>query len=78
MYLLRPFRQLQSGPAGPKRVIFTEARAPDGRPVAASRALDPGVLRYPLFFVDVEDQRVAMVMDTPGRHSWGTIPVPAF
>ncbi|NIM49597.1 MAG: DUF1295 domain-containing protein, partial [Gemmatimonadales bacterium] len=78
MYLLGPFRQLQVGLDGPKRVIFTEAVTPRGRPVPASRALDPGVLRFPLFFVDIEDRRVTMVMETRRRHSWGTIPVPAF
>lgn len=78
MYALRPFRQLQAGASAPKRVIVTEALAPDGRPAAAKRALDAGVLRYPLFFVDIEEERVTMVMETPRRHTWGTIPVPAF
>lgn len=78
MYLLRPFRQLDRGGAAPKRVIFTEARTPGGRPAPPGRALDAGVLRYPLFFVDIEGRRVTMVMETPRRHTWGTIPVPAF
>ncbi|NIR99009.1 MAG: hypothetical protein GWO39_12955, partial [Gammaproteobacteria bacterium] len=65
MYALRPFQQLQAGIAAPKRVIFTEAQTPDGQRVPASRALDSGVLRYPLFFVDIEGQRVTMVMETP-------------
>lgn len=78
MYALRPFRQLHQGQAAPKRVIFTEARTPGGRPAPQDRALDAGVLRYPLFFVDTEGHRVTMVMETPRRHTWGTIPVPAF
>ena len=78
MYALQPFRQLQAGGSVPKRVIVTEALTPDGRPAPAKRALDAGVLRYPLFFVDIEGEQVTMVMETPRRHTWGTIPVPAF
>lgn len=79
MYVLRPLRQLRTGAASSgQRVIFTEARTPTGKAVAPSRALAPGVLRYPLFFTDLEDRRVTMSMDVPPRHTWGTIPVPAF
>ncbi|NIW37902.1 MAG: hypothetical protein GWN32_15860 [Gemmatimonadetes bacterium] len=78
MYALRPLRQLQGGGPAPTRVIVTEALTPEGRPASADRALDAGVLRYPLFFVDIEDEHVTMVMETPRRHTWGTIPVPAF
>lgn len=79
MYTLKPLRQLRSGTASPRqRVIFTETSTPAGQPVSADRALAPGVLRFPLFFSDLEDGRVVMTMDTPGQHTWGTIPVPAF
>lgn len=79
MYALKPWRQLRAGTQAPRyRVIVTEAVTPDGRPAGIQHALDAGVLRFPLFFADVEDGRVVMTMDTPPRHSWGTIPVPAF
>lgn len=79
MYGLKPRRQLRAGTASPRyRLIVTEAVTPDGRPVGVDDALGAGVLRFPLFFADVEEGRVAMTMDTPPRHSWGTIPVPAF
>ncbi len=79
MYALRPLRQLRAGADSPKqRIIFTEAQTATGQAVRPDRALAVGVLRYPLFFSDLEDARVVMTMDTPPRHSWGTIPVPAF
>lgn len=79
MYALRPLRQLRTGAASPgQRVIFTEARTPADEAVPLHRALAPGVLRYPLFFTDIEENRVTMSMDVPPRHTWGTIPVPAF
>lgn len=79
MYGLKPRRQLDAGAASPRyRVIVTEAVRPHGLPAGVEHALDAGVLRFPLFFSDVEEGRVAMTMDTPPRHSWGTIPVPAF
>lgn len=79
MYTLKPRRQLRSGAKSPRqRIIFTEARTPAGGPVQAARALATGVLRYPLFFSDLENARVVMTMDVPPRHTWGTIPVPAF
>ncbi|NIM50944.1 MAG: hypothetical protein GTN78_24415 [Gemmatimonadales bacterium] len=79
MYALKPLRQLRAGADSPRqRVIFTEAQTSAGRPVPANRALAVGVLRFPLFFSDLENARVVMTMDMPPRHTWGTIPVPAF
>jgi len=59
-------------------VIFTMAHTPAGEPVAPRSALAASVLRTPLFFVDLEGDHVQMTMETPPRHTWGTIPVPAF
>lgn len=79
MYALEPFRQLRDGASSPeKRIIFTEAITAAGASVPASRALDADVLRFPLFFAELEGDRVTVVMETPRRHGWGTIPVPAF
>jgi protein-S-isoprenylcysteine O-methyltransferase Ste14 len=79
MYALAPLRQLRDGTWSPeKRVIFAEALTAAGSVVPASRALDAGVLRFPLFFADVDRDTVTMAMETPRRHAWGTIPVPAF
>jgi protein-S-isoprenylcysteine O-methyltransferase Ste14 len=79
MYTLTPLRQLRAGAASPsQRVIFTMAETPSGGPLPLERALAADVLRLPLFFADLEANRTVMTMDTPPRHSWGTIPVPAF
>jgi protein-S-isoprenylcysteine O-methyltransferase Ste14 len=79
MYALAPLRQLRDGTLSPeKRIIFTEALTAAGARVPVSRALDADVLRYPLFFADLDGSAVAMTMETPRRHRWGTIPVPAF
>jgi hypothetical protein len=79
MYALKPLRQLRAGAASPRqRVIFTEPRTPAGQSVLPDRALAAGVLRYPIFFSDLESDQVVMIMDTPPRHSWGAIPGPAF
>ncbi len=81
MYALKPMRQLRDGAgATAQRVIFTEALDPSGRNVRREEALDISVQRYPLFFADFDAQngQVTLTMETPRRHSWGTIPVPAF
>jgi protein-S-isoprenylcysteine O-methyltransferase Ste14 len=79
MYVLKPLQQLTSDATSPaQRIIFTETVAPGRRAVSADRVFAADVLRFPLFFSDLEGSRVAMTMDTPPRHSWGTIPVPAF
>lgn len=79
MYALGPLRQLRAGAGSPeKRIIFTEALTAAGASVPVSRALDADVLRFPLFFAELEGDRVTVVMETPRRHGWGTIPVPAF
>lgn len=79
MYTLKPLRQLRAGAASPsQRVIFTMAETPSGGTVPLEEALAVNVLRRPLFFTDLEVNRAVMTMDTPPRHSWGTIPVPAF
>lgn len=79
MYALKPLRQLHSGGGSARqRVIFTEAVTASGEPATPQRALAAGVLRFPLFFADLEGREVVMTMDTPRRHSWGAIPVPAF
>ena len=79
MYALTPLRQLrESALSLEKRVIFTEALTPAGARVPVSRALDTGVLRFPLFFAELDGDRVSLAMETPRRHGWGTIPVPAF
>ena len=79
MYALAPLRQLRDGASSPeKRIIFTEATTAAGAPVPPARAWDADVLRFPLFFAELEGDRVTVVMETPRRHGWGTIPVPAF
>ncbi len=79
MYVLKPMRQLREGKESRnKRIIFTEARTADRKEVPIRRALDAGILRYPLFFADLKGVEVALTMEVPQRHSWGTIPVPAF
>jgi hypothetical protein len=79
MYALKPLRQLRDGARSPeKRIIFTEARTPSGASVPLARALDADVLRLPLFLAEVDGNAVTVVMQTPRRHTWGTIPVPAF
>jgi len=79
MYALKPLRQLRDGAGSPaKRVIFTEALTAAGARVPAIRALDADVLRFPLFFAELDGDRITLSMETPRRHSWGTIPVPAF
>lgn len=79
MYALAPFRQLRDGALSPeRRIIFTEALTPAGSSVPVSRALDADVLRFPLFFAELDGDAVTLAMETPRRHSWGTIPVPAF
>jgi protein-S-isoprenylcysteine O-methyltransferase Ste14 len=79
MYALAPLRQLRDGASSPeKRIIFTEALTAAGSSVPVSRALDAGVLRFPLFFAELDGEGVILAMETPRRHSWGTIPVPAF
>jgi len=79
MYALKPFRQLRDGASSEeRRIIFTEARTATGGEVSPGRALDADVLRYPLFFADLNRTEVALTMEVPRRHSWGTIPVPAF
>ncbi len=81
MYALKPLRQLRDGAAqAAQRVIFTEALTPAGRSVGPWNVLDTSVQRYPLFFADFDAKagRVTLAMETPRRHTWGTIPVPAF
>lgn len=78
MYALTPLRQLRDGAESERRVIFTEALTATGASVPTSRVLDPDVLRFPLFFAELEGEEVRVVMETPRRHGWGTIPVPAF
>lgn len=81
MYTLKPLRQLRDGTGSQeRRIIFTEALTAKGDQVPTRRALDADVLRYPLFFADLDGTRdeVTLTMETPRRHSWGTIPVPAF
>jgi protein-S-isoprenylcysteine O-methyltransferase Ste14 len=81
MYALKPLRQLRDGAADPaKRIIFTEALDPEGRSVGPEAALGTSVLRYPLFFADYDggSRQVTLTMETARRHTWGTIPVPAF
>ncbi len=79
MYALKPLRQLSQGAGSSRqRIIFTMAATPAGQPVPVERALAVEVLRYPLFFVDLDGPAVTMTMDTPPRHAWGSIPVPAF
>ena len=81
MYALKPLRQLRDGAtAVAQRVIFTEALDPTGRNVRREDALDVSVQRFPLFLADFDAQagQVTLTMETPRRHTWGTIPVPAF
>lgn len=81
MYALKPMRQLRDGAtATAQRVIFTEALQPTGKSVRREEVLDISVQRYPLFFADFDAQAglVTLTMETPRRHTWGTIPVPAF
>jgi|GEM_PF-288184 len=81
MYALKPLRQLRDGAsATAQRVIFTEALRPTGKSVRREEVLDISVQRYPLFFadLDVQTRLVTLTMETPRRHTWGTIPVPAF
>ncbi len=81
MYALKPLRQLRDGAsATAQRVIFTEALQPTGMSVRREEVLDISVQRYPLFFADFDAQArlVTLTMETPRRHTWGTIPVPAF
>lgn len=79
MYALKPLRQLRDGRAArERRIIFTEALAADGQEVSVGRALNPDVLRYPLFLAELKGTEVTLAMEVPRRHSWGTIPVPAF
>ncbi len=81
MYALKPLRQLRDGGGVPaQRVIFTEALDPGGENVAQGDALGISVQRYPLFFADFDATagQVTLTMETPRRHTWGTIPVPAF
>ncbi|MBI4537428.1 MAG: isoprenylcysteine carboxylmethyltransferase family protein [candidate division NC10 bacterium] len=81
MYALKPLRQLGEGAAAAaQRIIFTEALDPAGQNVGVGRALGISVQRYPLFFADFDAKagQVTLTMETPRRHTWGTIPVPAF
>lgn len=79
MYALKPLRQLRDGRlSSERRIIFTEALTANGENVATGQALDADVLRYPLFFADFKGSEAILTMETPRRHSWGTIPVPAF
>jgi protein-S-isoprenylcysteine O-methyltransferase Ste14 len=81
MYALKPMRQLRDGAgATAQRIIFTEALDTTGQSVRREAALDISVQRYPLFFADFDAPagRVTLTMETPRRHTWGTIPVPAF
>jgi len=79
MYGLKPLRQLRDGrDSWQRRIIFTEALTAKGEKVSAGRALDADVLRYPLFIADLKGTDVALTMEVPRRHAWGTIPVPAF
>ncbi len=81
MYVLKPMRQLRNGAqAAAQRIIFTEALTPKGESVGLEKALAISVQRYPLFFADFDALagQVTLTMETPRRHTWGTIPVPAF
>ncbi|MFQ5657106.1 MAG: methyltransferase family protein [Candidatus Methylomirabilales bacterium] len=81
MFVQMPLDQLREGTASAdKRIIFTEALTATGNNVSPRHALSAGVLRYPLFFADIDAARgeVTLTMETPRRHSWGKIPVPAF
>jgi len=81
MYTLKPLRQLWAGKhSNEKRVIFTEALTARGNNVPVEESFGVSVLRYPLFFADLNliQKKVSMTMETPRRHAWGTVPVPAF
>ena len=79
MYGLKPFRQLRDGrESKEKRIIFTEALTAKGEDVPIRRALDTDVLRYPVFLAELNGKELTFTMELPRRHSWGTIPVPAF
>ena len=79
MYGLKPLRQLREGRTSrEQRIIFTEALESDGKNVSPRRALDVGVLRYPLFIAELKGTEVVQTMEVPRRHAWGNIPVPAF
>jgi len=79
MYALKPLRQLRDGARSlDRRLIFAEPLTAGGVNVPIARALDADVLRFPLFFAELGDSAVTAAMETPRRHSWGTIPVPAF
>lgn len=79
MYGLKPLRQLRDGnESKEKRIIFTEALTAKGEDVPIQRALDTDVLRYPVFLAELDGKEPTLAMELPRRHSWGTIPVPAF
>ncbi len=81
MFALKPMRQLRDGAgAAAQRIFFTEALDPQGRNVRREQVFDISVQRYPLFFADFDAQtdQVTLAMEVPRRHTWGTIPVPAF
>lgn len=81
MFTLKPLRQLKHGGDGSqKRVIFTEVVTPQGNDLPARAAFSLGALHLPLFFADVDtaQKQVLLTMETPPRHAWGNIPVPAF
>jgi protein-S-isoprenylcysteine O-methyltransferase Ste14 len=79
MYALKPLRQLRDGARSPAvRIIFAEPLTAAGASVPIARALDAGVLRFPLFFAELDEGGVTFVMETPRRHTWGAVPVPAF
>jgi len=79
MYALKPLRQLRDGrTAADRRIIFTEALGSNGETVLPRRALDVDVLRYPLFIAELKGTDVALAMEVPRRHAWGSVPVPAF
>lgn len=81
MYALKPMRQLRDGAgATAQRIIFTEALDPSGESVGQGDALGISAQRFPLFFADFDARvgQVTLTMETPRRHTWGTIPVPAF
>ena len=81
MYTLKPMRQLMNGSSSPaKRIIFTKASTTTGGNVSPRQALGVKAMRYPLFFADLDANQgqVTLTMETPRRHAWGQIPVPAF
>ena len=61
-----------------KRIIFAEALTAKGEDVPIRRALDADILRYPVFLAELNGKELTFTMELPRRHSWGTIPVPAF